>query len=69
MPKSQQWGERLRKVISGGSSTRSKSPRFMPDEPGVIVRGKGCRVLDADIDETLERQDKVLAVVQSRHDD
>ena len=42
MTKSQQWGERLRKVISGGSSTRSKSPRFMPDEPGVIVRVKAA---------------------------
>ena len=48
MTKSQQWGERLMKVIAGGSSTRSKSPRYMPDEPGVIVRGKGCRVWDAD---------------------
>ncbi len=46
--KSQQWGIRLRKVIPGGSSTGSKSPRLMPDEPGVIVRGEGCRVWDAD---------------------
>ena len=45
---SQQWGERLRKVVPWGSSTGSKSPKFMPDEPGVIVRGKGCRVWDAD---------------------
>jgi glutamate-1-semialdehyde 2,1-aminomutase len=45
---SQQWGERLRKVVPWGSSTCSKSPRLMPDEPGVIVRGKGCRVWDAD---------------------
>lgn len=45
---SQQWAERLRKVVPWGSSTCSKSPRLMPDEPGVIVRGKGCRVWDAD---------------------
>ena len=40
----QQWGERLMKVVPQGSSTGSRSPRFMPDEPGAIVRGKGCRV-------------------------
>ncbi len=45
---SQQWAERLRAVMPWGSSTCAKSPRFMPDEPGVIVRGKGCRVWDAD---------------------
>jgi len=45
---SQQWAERLRKVVPWGSSTCSKSPRLMPDEPGVIVRGEGCRVWDAD---------------------
>ncbi len=31
-----------------GSSTCSKKPKFLPEEPGVIVRGKGCRVWDAD---------------------
>jgi glutamate-1-semialdehyde 2,1-aminomutase len=45
---SQRWGERLRRVVPWGSSTCSKSPRLMPEEPGVIVRGKGCRVWDAD---------------------
>jgi glutamate-1-semialdehyde 2,1-aminomutase len=45
---SQQWAERLRKVVPWGSSTCSKSPRLMPEEPGVIVRGEGCRVWDAD---------------------
>ena len=45
---SQQWAERLRRVVPWGSSTCSKSPRLMPDEPGVIVRGDGCRVWDAD---------------------
>ena len=34
--------------LAGGSSTGSKRPQFMPEEPGVIVRGKGCRVWDAD---------------------
>ena len=46
--KSQEWAERLRKVIPWGSSTCSKAARFLPDEPGVIVRGDGCRVWDAD---------------------
>jgi glutamate-1-semialdehyde 2,1-aminomutase len=45
---SQQWAERLRRVVPWGSSTCSKSPRLMPEEPGVIVRGEGCRVWDAD---------------------
>ena len=40
--------ERLKAVVPWGSSTCSKSPRLMPEEPGVIVRGKGCRVWDAD---------------------
>ncbi len=34
--------------LAGGSSTCSKRPGLMPEEPGVIVRGKGCRVWDAD---------------------
>ena len=45
---STEWAERLRRVIPWGSSTCSKAPRFLPDEPGVIVRGEGCRVWDAD---------------------
>jgi len=48
MTASQEWAERLRKVVPWGSSTCSKSPRLMPEEPGVIVRGEGCRVWDAD---------------------
>ncbi|WP_239984562.1 aspartate aminotransferase family protein [Lentibacillus sediminis] len=31
-----------------GSGTCSKAPRLLPEEPGVIVKGKGCRVRDAD---------------------
>lgn len=46
--KSSDWAERLKAVIPWGSSTCSKSPRWLPDEPGVIVRGEGCRVWDAD---------------------
>jgi len=50
MPKteSERWTERLQNVMPWGSSTCSKAPRFAPDEPGVIVKGKGCRVWDAD---------------------
>ncbi|MFC3773296.1 aspartate aminotransferase family protein [Paenibacillus sp. GCM10012303] len=45
---SQGWTERLKQSIPWGSSTGSKSPVYAPEEPGVIVRGKGCRVWDAD---------------------
>lgn len=42
----QDWENRLKKVIPWGASTISKAPRFRPQEPAVIVRGKGCRVWD-----------------------
>ncbi len=45
---SEQWTERLQRVMPWGSSTCSKAPRYAPEEPGIIVRGKGCRVWDAD---------------------
>ncbi len=48
MSQSSDWAERLGRVIPWGSSTCSKKARFLPDEPGVIVRGRGCRVWDAD---------------------
>ena len=48
MTKSEEWNQRLLKVMPKGSSTNSKAPHYVPDEPGVIVRGKGCRVWDAD---------------------
>ena len=48
MTKSQEWAERIHAVLPKGCSTNSKAARYMPDEPGVIVRGKGCRVWDAD---------------------
>ncbi|MDD5598247.1 MAG: aminotransferase class III-fold pyridoxal phosphate-dependent enzyme [Victivallaceae bacterium] len=40
--------KRLAKVIPGGSSTASKRATLMPEEPGVILKGNGCRVWDAD---------------------
>lgn len=45
---SERWTERLNKSIPCGSSTGSKAPLYAPEEPGVIVRGEGCRVWDAD---------------------
>lgn len=48
MNQTEAWTGRLRAVIPWGSSTCSKAASYMPDEPGVIVRGKGCRVWDAD---------------------
>jgi glutamate-1-semialdehyde 2,1-aminomutase len=45
---SQEWTRRLKDVMPWGSSTCSKAPKYAPDEPGVIVKGKGCRVWDAD---------------------
>ncbi|TNJ64466.1 aminotransferase class III-fold pyridoxal phosphate-dependent enzyme [Paenibacillus hemerocallicola] len=45
---SQRWTERLNASIPWGSSTGSKAPQYAPEEPGVIVRGDGCRVWDAD---------------------
>jgi glutamate-1-semialdehyde 2,1-aminomutase len=44
----EQWNERLNRTIPWGSSTCSKAPQFLPDEPAVIVKGQGCRVWDAD---------------------
>ncbi|WP_407272015.1 aspartate aminotransferase family protein [Radiobacillus sp. PE A8.2] len=48
MSNSQLWTERLNKIMPWGSSTCSKSPKLLPEEPGVIVKGEGCRVWDAD---------------------
>lgn len=42
------WTERFREIMPWGSSTSSKAPSYQPEEPGVIVKGKGCRVWDAD---------------------
>ena len=46
--KSERWARRLEDVIPWGSSTCSKAATLLPEEPGVIVRGEGCRVWDAD---------------------
>jgi glutamate-1-semialdehyde 2,1-aminomutase len=40
------WTQRLQDVMPFGSSTSSKAPALEPEEPSVIVRGKGCRVWD-----------------------
>jgi glutamate-1-semialdehyde 2,1-aminomutase len=46
--RSTEWTERFRCTIPWGSSTCSKAPRYLPEEPGAIVRGEGCRVWDVD---------------------
>ncbi len=43
-----EWRERSLRVMPFGSSTCSKAPQYPPDEPCAIVRGRGCRVWDAD---------------------
>ncbi len=40
------WRERALEVMPVGSSTNSKAPMLLPDEPEVIIRGRGCRVWD-----------------------
>jgi len=40
------WRDRALAVMPVGSSTNSKAPRLLPEEPEVIVRGRGCRVWD-----------------------
>lgn len=40
------WRQRALAVMPVGSSTNSKAPALLPEEPEVIVRGKGCRVWD-----------------------
>ena len=46
--KSAKCAERMKRIVPWGSSTCSKAATLLPDEPGVIVRGEGCRVWDAD---------------------
>ncbi|MCD9025311.1 aspartate aminotransferase family protein [Cohnella silvisoli] len=48
------WTKRMEQYIPWGSSTCSKAPVFAPEEPGVIVKGKGCRVWDADGNEYID---------------
>ncbi|WP_407358851.1 aminotransferase class III-fold pyridoxal phosphate-dependent enzyme [Microbacterium sp. LTA6] len=40
------WRERALAIMPVGSSTNSKAPVLLPEEPEVIVRGSGCRVWD-----------------------
>ena len=40
------WRQRALAVMPVGSSTNSKAPTLLPDEPEVIVRGRGSRVWD-----------------------
>ncbi len=40
--------------LTGGTSTASKRALYDGDEPAVIVRGKGCRVWDADGNEYID---------------
>lgn len=42
------------RYLAGGSSTGSKRARLAGDEPAVLVRGKGCRVRDADGNEYID---------------
>ncbi|WP_409342366.1 aminotransferase class III-fold pyridoxal phosphate-dependent enzyme [Paenibacillus sp. MBLB4367] len=48
------WTKRLEHRIPWGSSTCSKAPVAAPEEPGVIIKGKGCRVWDADGNEYID---------------
>ncbi len=43
-----EWRRRALAVMPFGSSTCSKAPQYPPEEPAVIVRGRGCRVWDAE---------------------
>ena len=40
------WTERLKATMPHGSSTGSKAPRLLPEEPEIIDHGLGCRVWD-----------------------
>lgn len=45
---SMNYTERLKAIMPFGSSTGSKAPRYLPEEPAIIERGKGCRIWDVD---------------------
>lgn len=44
----QEYFDLLANVMPWGSCTCSKAAHYLPEEPAVIVSGKGCRVTDAD---------------------
>jgi glutamate-1-semialdehyde 2,1-aminomutase len=46
--------QKSEQYLPWGSSTCSKKAKFTPEEPAVIVRGKGCRVWDADDNEYID---------------
>ena len=48
MSANQDYLTRLRQIMPWGSSTCSKAVVWPPEEPAVLVRGRGCRVWDAD---------------------
>ena len=53
--KSRELARRLRRVIPGGSHTYAKGDDQFPElAPGVLVRGLGCHVWDADGNEYIE---------------
>ena len=53
--RSRELQDRLRKVIPGGAHTYAKGADQFPEQfPGVIVRGAGCHVWDADGNEFIE---------------
>lgn len=45
-PSTRSWRQRALDTIPVGSSTNSKAPSLLPEEPEVIVGGAGCRVWD-----------------------
>ena len=47
------WRE-AEQLIGAGTGTLSKRPKYEGDEPGCLVRGKGCRVWDADGNEYID---------------
>jgi glutamate-1-semialdehyde 2,1-aminomutase len=54
-PKSRALAERLRQLVPGGSHTYAKGADQYPERsPGVIARGRGCHVWDADGNEFIE---------------
>jgi glutamate-1-semialdehyde 2,1-aminomutase len=53
--RSRELQERLRKIVPAGGHTYAKGPDQFPHEsPGVLVRGSGCHVWDADGNEFIE---------------
>ncbi|MBN2852933.1 MAG: aminotransferase class III-fold pyridoxal phosphate-dependent enzyme [Clostridia bacterium] len=54
MKDNQYWFDQLEKYVAGGSSTGSKKATLLPEEPTVIMRGNGCRVIDADKKEYID---------------